>query len=213
MERVSIPFRVLRFLAGGMFKLECMMSPFDFLRRRAPDGAPKKAAPVSDLKAFERQYPGVQLELRELRARIEANPKSTEPILERARYFLSSRLPSNRFNCADDCSLALELDPSCAPAYALRAQSLGDISHPSKISGRWPARAAVDYLSAYALDSGDWVSRAAFIQICAVIFRDKGAHEKQEELDALRELLQGRVGSERANRALEALTPDFNAPA
>ncbi|RYX79910.1 hypothetical protein EON83_30810 [bacterium] len=118
-----------------------MPSPFNFLRRGSSESAPKQSAPTSDLKAFERQFPGVQLELRELRARIENNPTDTEPILDRARYFLSSRLPSNRFNCADDCARALELDPECAPAYALRAQSLGDVSHPSKISGRWPSRA------------------------------------------------------------------------
>ncbi|BCM91901.1 hypothetical protein IAD21_03778 [Abditibacteriota bacterium] len=186
------------------------MSPFNFLRRGTPDSAPKKAAPVSDLKAFERQYPGVQLELRELRARIEAHPTETEPILDRARYFLNSRLPSNRFNCADDCSRALELDPECASAYALRAQSLGDISHPSKISGRWPSRAALDYLSAYALDSTDFASRVAFLKICAVIFRDKTLDERQEELDALHEMLQARVGSERATRSLEDLKSDFN---
>ncbi|RYX85665.1 hypothetical protein EON83_04820 [bacterium] len=181
------------------------MSPFNFLRRSAPDSAPKKVAPSSDLKAFERQYPGVQLELRELRARIEANPTDTEPILDRARYFLNSRLPSNRFNCADDCSRALEVDPECAAAYALRAQSLGDVSHPNKISGRWPARAALDYLSAYALDSTDEASRAAFLKISAVIFRDKNAYEQQEELDALREMLQARVGEERAARVLAVI--------
>lgn len=185
-----------------------MFSPFSFLRPKSPDKAPQKAAPVSDLKAFERQYPGVQLELRELRARIETNPTETEPILDRARYFLNSRLPSNRFNCADDCTLALELDPQCAPAYALRAQSLGDVSHPSKISGRWPSRAALDYLSAYALDHSDSASRAAFLKICAVIFRDKSAQERQEELDALREMLSARIGSERALGALEAVERD-----
>ena len=192
-------------LGWHSFKLDVVFSPLRFLRPKAPDGAPKKAAPVADLKAFERQYPGVQLELRELRARIEANPTSTEPILDRARYFLNSRLPSNRFNCADDCSRALELDPQCAPAYALPAQSLGDISHPSKISGRWPSRAALDYLSAYALDPGDTASRAAFLQICAVIFGGKSGNEREEELDALREMLSERVGGERAGRALEAV--------
>ncbi len=183
------------------------MSPFNFLRKSAPDSAPKKAAPIGDLKAFERQYPGVQLELRELRARIEANPTETEPILDRARYFLNSRLPSNRFNCADDCSRALELDPECATAYALRGQSLGDVSHPNKISGRWPSRAALDYLSAYALDPNDTASHAAFLKICAVIFRTKSAPERQQELDALQEMLETRVGSERAARALASLTP------
>jgi len=180
------------------------MFPFPFRRASSKDEAPKRAAPVADLKAFERQYPGVQLELRELRARIEANPTDTEPILDRARYFLNSRLPSNRFNCADDCSRALELDPGCAPAYALRAQSLGDVSHPTKISGRWPARAALDYLSAFAIDPTDSASRAAFLKICSVIFASKN---QQEELEALRELLTRRVGIERAQRALDELAP------
>ena len=192
-------------LGWHSFTLEGVFSPLRFLRSKAPDEAPKKAAPVADLKAFERQYPGVQLELRELRARIEANPTSTEPILERARYFLNSRLPSNRFNCADDCSLALELDPQCAPAYALRAQSLGDVSHPNKISGRWPSRAALDYLSAYALDPSDSASRNSFLKICAVIFQGKSAGERGEEVGALREMLGERVGEERAIRALDAV--------
>ncbi len=183
------------------------MSLFSFRRAPSKEEAPKRAAPVAELKAFERQYPGVQLELRELRARIEQNPSETEPILDRARYFLGSRLPSNRFNCADDCSRALELNPACAPAYALRAQSLGDASHPSKISGRWPARAALDFLSAFALDPTDSASRAAFLQICAVIFKDKN---QEQELDALRELLSARVGSERAERALDEVAPDLN---
>ena len=182
------------------------MSLFSFRRRADKDEAPKKSASVADLKAFERQYPGVQLELRELRARIEASPTETEPVLDRARYFLNSRLPSNRFNCADDCSHALELDPFCAPAYALRAQSLGDVSHPNKISGRWPARAALDYLSAFALDSVDLASRAAFLKICAVIFEK---NNKTEELAALREMLETRVGQKRAEEALADLAPDF----
>ena len=182
------------------------MSLFSFRRAPSKEEAPKRAAPVADLKAFERQYPGVQLELRELRMRIEQYPTDTEPILNRARYFLNSRLPSNRFNCADDCSRALELDPFCAPAFALRAQSLGDASHPSKISGRWPARAALDYLSAFALDPTDSSSRAAFLRISAVIFNGK---DKVEELGALRELLTARVGAERAGRALDELASEL----
>ncbi len=184
-----------------------LMSLFNFRRRAEKDEAPKQAASVADLKAFERQYPGVQLELRELRARIEENPTQTEPILDRARYFLNSRLPSNRFNCADDCSRALELDPACAAAYSLRAQSLGDVSHPSKISGRWPARAALDYLSAFALDSTDLASRTAFLKICAVVFKK---NSKSEELAALREMLESRVGKKRAEDAMKQLAPDLS---
>lgn len=178
------------------------MSFFSFGRRSASDAAPKPHAPPADLKAFERQYPGVQAELRALRARIEANPLDTEPILDRARYFLTSRLPSNRFNCADDCTRALELDPHCASAYALRAQTW-DTGTPQ---GKAPARAALDYLSAWALDPTDTDSRAAALRLCAVIFKAKDA---PEEFAALGELLAARVGSARARKALDGLEKEL----
>lgn len=181
------------------------MFPFGLWRRGSSERGAKQNAPIADVKAFERQFPGVQLELRELRARIEANSNDTEPLLDRARYFLNSRLPSNRFNCADDCSRALELDPFCAPAYALRAQSLGDTSHPNRISGRWPSRAALDYLCAYALDSQDTASRTAFLRICAVILRGNSELEIAEELGALKQLLGERIGHHKGEFVFEEL--------
>ena len=179
------------------------MSLFPFRRRAAPLAAPNPPASAADLKAFERQYPGVQAELRDLRACIEANPLDTEPLLDRARYFLSSRLPSNRFNCADDCTRALELDPDCASAYALRAQTWD-----STPQGKFPARAALDYLCAWALDPTDTTSRAAAIRLCRVVLNDKNP---DEEFAALRELLAARVGQVGAARVMAELAAAFNA--
>ncbi len=174
------------------------MSLFPFRRKPAPDTPAPSAASAADLKAFERQYPGVQAELRALRAVIEANPLDTEPLLDRARYFLSSRLPSNRFNCADDCTRALELDPQCASAYALRAQTWDN----GTLRGKAPARAALDYLSAWALDPTDTASRAGALRTSAAVV---GGKDRAQELAALRELLAARVGEERAGRVVEAV--------